>query len=82
MDGEADLLVGFELTEALRNMNKLSVQGMAILNDYHIPSSLKKEANIEKHDFINAIKRFTEKLLVIDAVDLSRQAGRTLERLL
>ena len=50
MDGEADLLVGFELTEALRNINKLSVQGMAILNDYHIPSSLKKEANIEKHD--------------------------------
>lgn len=78
MDGEADLLVGFELTEALRNIHKLSTQGMAILNDYHIPSSLKKEANVEKHDFIEAIKGCTKKLLVIDAVDLSRQAGSTL----
>ena len=81
MEGEANLLIGFELTEALRNMNKLSHEGIAILNYYQIPLSsifLKKENNIKKHDLIKSIKRFTDDLLVIDAINLARQAGSML----
>ena len=78
MEGQANLLIGFELAEALRHANKLSREGVAIINDYRITPTmvtLGHGSYPAREKVIAAIKRFTKNMMIINAVNLAKEAG-------
>jgi len=79
-DHEADVLLSFELGETARAMNKLRPKtGMVIMNKHVIiPPSLqiKKGAKYPELEVIEGIvRKFTDKVYLIDAFTLAEQAG-------
>lgn len=73
--GQADILVSFEVMEALRWISHLKVDGKAIINNYEIPSVpiLIGEKDYPK----NIIERIENKVdtVVIDAVRIAEELG-------
>lgn len=79
-DGSADVLLSFELGEAARAVRKIVPKdGYVILNSHKIiPPSLsaKKGGKYpETDDILSIIKKYTDKIFVIDAFKLASEVG-------
>ncbi len=76
-DGQGDLIIGFELCETARNLEKLRPGGNVLLNDLSImpvPAAL----GLEKYDapaMRTAIRKRAGRMLVLDGMKLAEQAG-------
>ncbi|MHA1833386.1 MAG: 2-oxoacid:acceptor oxidoreductase family protein, partial [Candidatus Baldrarchaeia archaeon] len=78
LDGEADVLLSFELVETLRALKKVSSKGVILLNSYRaIPPevSAKRGTYPNEQTVFSIAKRFTKKIFVIDALKLAKKAG-------
>ena len=83
LEGNADVILGFEPLETLRNIKYASEKTLIIISkETIVPTGFSPEPvqypNFDK--IIEKIKIFTEKLLVVDALELARRAGSAITR--
>lgn len=77
-DGEADVLVSFEPSEALRAINKCNAETVVITNLAPTPPftvAIGKGTYPELDVIQNLLRAKTSKLIAFDAVKLAKQAG-------
>jgi indolepyruvate ferredoxin oxidoreductase beta subunit len=75
--GHADLIIGFELCETARVLNRLSPCGRVILND-HIISPVTVSLGLQSYDkqaMLRTVKNSAKEMLIIDASALALAAG-------
>ncbi|MBW1759598.1 MAG: indolepyruvate oxidoreductase subunit beta [Deltaproteobacteria bacterium] len=80
-DGEADILVSFEPSEALRALNKCNVNSVVITNLYPLPPftvAIGKGVYPDPNIVQDLIRAKTAKLIAFDAVALAKEAGNVL----
>lgn len=83
LEGNADVILGFEPLEALRNIKYASEKTLIIVSkETIVPTGFSPEpVQYPSFDEIIAkMKIFTEKLIVIDALELAREAGSAITR--
>jgi len=83
MEGKADVILGLELLETLRNVNFASAKTLVLINNEKIvPAGISSEsaAYPSLETVLEQIKGFTANLFVIDAVSLAKKAGSVLAR--
>jgi indolepyruvate ferredoxin oxidoreductase beta subunit len=81
LDGNADVLLGFEPLETLRNIRYASGKTLTILGDEKIPPpelTLKNVDYPQIEEIIKALKRFTENIILVEASKLAKNAGSIL----
>jgi len=81
IDGQADVLLGFEPLETLRNLKYASRKTLVIMNSEEIPPAGLAAKNLKYPDLEEVkqkISRFTEKIIVVDAAQLAEEAGSSL----
>jgi len=81
LDGQADILVGFEPIETLRNLKFASEKTLIIMNTEAIaPTELTaKKANYPSlKEITKKIQWFTNNIIILDASKLAKQAGSIL----
>lgn len=84
--GEADVLLSLEAIEALRNIEFLKRDGIIILNDYiwhPVQSTFERVKNpetkyISSNDILSQLKKITDNIYTIKAIDLANEAGNPL----
>ncbi|MFW9845504.1 MAG: indolepyruvate oxidoreductase subunit beta [Candidatus Thorarchaeota archaeon] len=79
--GTADLLVGFEPIETLREVQAVAEDGCVLMNShiqYPVAVSMGKSEYLQHEEIINTIKQFTTQILEIDAMNLAKQAGSSM----
>lgn len=78
-DASADYLLGFELAEAVRNLDKLDVTGQALVNTHMIvpPTVYLGISQYPEEQLIDYLKAQTSGLILINANELANQAGST-----
>jgi indolepyruvate ferredoxin oxidoreductase beta subunit len=81
LDGQADVLLGFEPLETLRNLRFASEKTLVIMSDDKVPptelaAKNKKYPKIE--EIIEKIHRFTDKVVVVETRKLAKEAGSIL----
>lgn len=78
-DASADYLLGFELAEAVRNLDKLDVTGQALVNTHMIvpPTVYLGISQYPEEQLIDYLKEQTSGLVLINANELANQAGST-----
>jgi len=81
IDGEADVLLGFEPLETVRNLKYASEKTLVIMSSQRIQPTELAVKNL-KYPSIEEVKQkihcFTEKLIVVHASELARVAGSSL----
>ncbi|RLI21724.1 indolepyruvate ferredoxin oxidoreductase subunit beta [Candidatus Bathyarchaeota archaeon] len=83
LEGNADVILGFEPLEALRNIKYASDKTLIIVSkEIIVPTGFSPEpVQYPKfEEIIEKMKIFTEKIVVIDALALARKAGNTITR--
>lgn len=81
LDGNADILLGFEPLETLRNAKYASEKTLIIMGDEKIPPpalTLKGETYPSINEVIEKFKRFSKNIIVIETLKLAREAGSTI----
>ncbi|MGB9741045.1 MAG: indolepyruvate ferredoxin oxidoreductase subunit beta [Candidatus Bathyarchaeia archaeon] len=81
LDGNADVLLGFEPIETLRSLKLASEKTIAIVNaDGVMPTELtaKKAKYPSLEEITQKINTFTKNLIIIEASKLAREAGNIL----
>jgi indolepyruvate ferredoxin oxidoreductase beta subunit len=81
IDGQADVLLGFEPLETLRNLKYASRKTLVIMNSEEIPPAGLAAKNLKYpglEEVKQKISRFTEKIIVVDAAQLAEEAGSSL----
>jgi indolepyruvate ferredoxin oxidoreductase beta subunit len=73
LDGTANVIVGFEPMETLRNITFASQKTIVLMNTSPFKISGAKYPKVE--EILEQISGFTENVIVIDAVTLAEQAG-------
>jgi indolepyruvate ferredoxin oxidoreductase beta subunit len=79
--GTADLLVGFEPIETLREIQTIAEDGCVLLSShiqYPVAVSMGEAEYPDHEEIISDIKKFTDRILEIDAMDLAQKAGSSL----
>jgi indolepyruvate ferredoxin oxidoreductase, beta subunit len=81
IEGQADVLLGFEPLETLRNLKYASETTLVLLNTERIvPTELAAKnlryPNIE--EIVQKIQSFTHKIVLVDAPELAKKAGSSL----
>lgn len=71
-DGSADMLIGLEMSEALRNVYKLNSQSKIILNNRYIKP---KGTEIKKEEIIEFFTQNFEHVCVFDAHNVAVELG-------
>ncbi len=83
MEGQADVLLGFEPLETLRNLRFASEKTTVIMNEERIPPT-ELTAKMLKYPSLEEIKEkiycFTKNVITIDAKKLAKEAGNILTR--
>lgn len=77
-EGAADVLLAFEKLEALRTLNYLRVDGLALVNDQRIlPSveSLKLAPYPDDKTIEETLRRRTEHVLIVPALEIAQGLG-------
>jgi indolepyruvate ferredoxin oxidoreductase beta subunit len=77
-EGTADLIVGFEPIETLREIQLIRSDGTVIMNthvQYPVAVSMGKAKYPESEDITSTIKKFTSHLVELDAMALANEAG-------
>ncbi len=81
LDGQANLILGFEPLETLRNMRYASEKTLVIMGDEKIPPpelTLKNMNYPQMKEILKKIKRFSKNVVLVEASRLAREAGSTL----
>lgn len=75
--GQADLIIGFEICETARNLDRLGENGGVVLNTRAIsPVSVSLgQAKYDKDKMLDYIKSNAEKFIAIDALKSAEEAG-------
>ncbi len=78
-DVSADYLLGFELAEAVRNIDKLDARGQALVNTHMIvpPTVYLGISQYPEEQLIDYLKEQPSRLILINANKLADQAGST-----
>ncbi|MEA2089780.1 MAG: indolepyruvate ferredoxin oxidoreductase subunit beta [Thermoproteota archaeon] len=82
-EGKADIILGLEPLEALRNITFASEKTMVLLNTERLlPGVLFSQENSYPNlqTIIEKIRMFTSNVLTLDAADLAKKAGNILTR--
>jgi indolepyruvate ferredoxin oxidoreductase beta subunit len=81
MEGQADVLLGFEPIETVRNLKYVSDRTLVVMNDVQI-APVELTAKMAKYpsmeDISKKIHGFTKKLVVVKAAELAKKAGNVL----
>lgn len=83
LEGQADVLVGFEPLETLRNLRYVSEKTLVIMSTEKIPPVELAAKNLSYPSVDEVVRRvrfFTENVLVVDVLRLAREAGSVLAR--
>jgi indolepyruvate ferredoxin oxidoreductase beta subunit len=83
MDGQADVLLGFEPLETLRNLKYVSEKTLIIMSDERIaPTELaaKNKTYPSMKEILDKIRRFTKNVTVVETRKLTEEAGSSLTR--
>jgi indolepyruvate ferredoxin oxidoreductase beta subunit len=81
MDGEADVLLGFEPLETVRNLKYASTKTLVIMSDERIaPTELaaKHRAYPSMEEIVGKIHVFTKKVVIVPTKKLTQKTGSTL----
>ena len=76
--GAADLLVGFEPVETLREVHLVKKGGYVLMSShilYPVAVSMGKAEYPDHKDIVAALKKFTDKIIEIDAQKIAIEAG-------
>ncbi|MFW9801275.1 MAG: indolepyruvate oxidoreductase subunit beta [Candidatus Thorarchaeota archaeon] len=79
--GTADLLVGFEPIETLREVQIIAEDGCVLLSShiqYPVAVSMGEAEYPDHEEIISGIKKFTDRILEVDAMALAQKAGSSL----
>jgi indolepyruvate ferredoxin oxidoreductase beta subunit len=83
VEGQADVLLGFEPLETLRNLKFASEKTLVIMSDERIPPTELAAKNIayqNMDEIKRKIQRFTRKVMIIETEKLANEAGSILTR--
>jgi len=83
LEGQADVLLGFEPLETLRSLRFVSGKTLVIMSDERIPPTELAARNVAYPSIeavMEKIKRFTKKVIVIETEELANKAGSILTR--
>lgn len=83
LEGQADVLLGFEPLETLRNLKYASDKTVVVMSDEKIPPTelaVKNIAYPSMKEVIAKINRFTTSVIVVETEKLAREAGSILTR--
>ncbi len=78
LEGQADVLLGFEPLETLRNLRFASEKTLVVMSDEKIPPtelSAKKMKYPSMEEILAKIHRFTKNVIIIDTAKLAKEAG-------
>ncbi|MGQ9552385.1 MAG: indolepyruvate oxidoreductase subunit beta [Candidatus Bathycorpusculaceae bacterium] len=81
LDGQADVILGFEPLETLRSLKYASGKTCVIVNDEKIPPPELSSKNLPYpsiNDIIKKIHRFTKRVIVVEAASMAEKAGSSL----
>ena len=83
LEGKANVILGFEPLETLRNIKYASEKTLALISkEIIVPTGFSTQPveypNFEK--IIEKIRQFTEKIIIIDALNLAKKAGNAITR--
>jgi indolepyruvate ferredoxin oxidoreductase beta subunit len=81
LEGQADVLLGFEPFETVRNLKYVSGKTLVIMNTEKIPPTELAAKNVKYPDLDQIVQKvhlFTEKVVLIDAAQLAKKAGSSL----
>lgn len=76
--GCADVLIGLELIEGLRHIERLSKNGWLIVAEKRIPSTsmwLGKRLYPGRNEILDAMKKFTDKIILLDPYKIAYEVG-------
>jgi indolepyruvate ferredoxin oxidoreductase beta subunit len=81
LEGQADVLLGFEPLETLRSLKCASEKTTVLMSDQKLPPTELASKNVKYPDMSDIIKKigiFTENIIVVKAERLAKQAGSAL----
>jgi len=81
MEGQADILLGFEPFETLRSLNYTSEKSLVIMNTLQVPPTELTAKNLKYpsiDEIVKKIQYFTKNVTLVDAIKLAKKAGSTL----
>ena len=81
LEGQADVLLGFEPLETVRNLRSASEKTLVIMNTQRIPPAelaAKNAAYPTVEEVLAKIDLFTERVIIVEAAELARKAGSRL----
>jgi len=81
LEGQADVLLGFEPLETVRNLRYASERTLVVMSSEQIPPTELSAKNLKypSMDDVKAkIQRFTRRIVVVDAARLAEEAGSSL----
>ncbi|MGQ9641092.1 MAG: indolepyruvate ferredoxin oxidoreductase subunit beta [Candidatus Bathycorpusculaceae bacterium] len=81
LDGKADVFLGFEPIETLRNIKYASKKTFIIMGDEKIPPlelTLKTTDYPQIEEILKKVKRFSENVIMVEALRLAKEAGSSL----
>ncbi len=81
LEGRADVLLGFEPLETIRNLKYASERTLVIMSDERVPPAelaLKDIKYPSVEEIIEKIKRFSENIILVEASRLAKEAGSSL----
>ena len=81
LEGQADVLLGFEPLETLRSLKFVSEKAFVIMSDERIPptelaAKMMKYSSME--EIVEKICRFTKNVTIVEAAKLAKKAGNVL----
>jgi len=83
LEGQADVLLGFEPLETLRNLKFVSEKTLVVMNSERIPPTelaAKKMKYPSLEEIVEKIQHFTKNIVIVEAAKLAREAGSVLTR--
>ncbi|MGQ9538581.1 MAG: indolepyruvate oxidoreductase subunit beta [Candidatus Bathycorpusculaceae bacterium] len=78
LEGKANVILGFEPLETLRNLKYASEKTLIIMGDEKIPPpglTLKGENYPPTSGILEKIKRFSKNIIIVEALRLAKEAG-------
>jgi len=83
IEGQADVLLGFEPLETLRNLRFVSERTLVIISDEKVPPSelaAKNKAYPSMEEIVEKVNSFTKNVAIVETEKLAKEAGNILTR--
>lgn len=78
MEGQAEIILGFEPLETLRNVKYASEKTLIIMGDEKIPPpeiTLKGESYPKMEEILEKMRRFSKNIVIVEALKIAKEAG-------